>query len=244
MNGQLDLRGWNHGLWFKPPTESAHHARVKDALELVDKSEIDLHPFFELAAGSRAALRSWVGQELIVTGPFTQQLLRLAARVENVHLRAMVTEVAYGEHHHLKGTTAEKSHPWLLDRLRVSVGLDPARISCLPETERFLAELEQQCAGSVCRAVGALGVGNERLLIPEYGAVRRAFEKGWADCEFEAFLDANIDEDRYHSALMARVGNAYITAGEDPEEFFDGARIAVESRLAYYDALHARLTSA
>lgn len=231
---------WNHGVWFAPPADRANHPRVREALELVDQSQIELHPFFEVAARSREVLKVWVSQELIVTGPFTQHLLRLAARIDNVHLRAMVAEVAYGEHNKLKGATAERSHPWLLDRLRASVGLAPTEIEVLPETRVFLDELAEQCAGSMLRAVGALGVGNERLLVPEYSAVRRAFEKVWPDCEFEDFLDANIDEDRYHSALMARVGTGFIGDGGDPEDFFDGARAAIESRLRYYDALCAR----
>lgn len=233
---------WDHGESFNPPIPcERRHEGIERAIEYVALSGIGAGEFFSIAARSRLALKLWVSQEIITTGPFSQLVLKTASRIRNVHVRAMVTQVVYGEHHRVRAGVASASHPWLLDMLRRSVYISPSEIRALPETSRFLNELAEQCAGSTIRAVGALGVGNELLLLPEYSAIRRAFESAWPECDYAPFLDANIAEDKLHSELMADVGQALIDTGEDPQEFLEGAVAAVKSRLLYYDALAKRL---
>lgn len=228
---------WRHEEWFAPTPAVEPHAVLELADNLVMDCPIKRHPFFEHAACSRQALRIWVAQELGVTGPFSQLLLALAAKIPNVHIRAMVVEVAYGEHGEPGSCIASGSHPWLLERLRQSMNIPQNELKLLPETEVFLTELRDVCAVSPLAALGALGIGSEKLLVPEYTAVKMAFRAGWPDCEYETFFDANIDDDTWHAALMSKAAAALINLGGDPDHYLYGAKVSIDTRMSYYTAL-------
>jgi len=212
-------------------------------VEYVSQAHIGDHPFFKYAAGSSDALGVWVAQEAIITGPFAQLLASLAARIQNVHVRAMVMKVANGEHGPLRHNVAYQSHPWLLDQLRQSVGLSPHDIHILPETRAFLEVMFANCDASEMRAIGTLGMGSELLLIEEYGAVRRAFQTAWPSAQFQRFLDANINEDQEHSKLMIGAAQMMATLGDEPAEFLRGTRESVDARITYYSHLLETVTS-
>jgi hypothetical protein len=232
---------WSHSEWFGTRAAGQRHPVLDKALSAAEDSRIDKHPFFVRASRSTAALRLWITQEMHVTGPFSQLLLQVAASIRNVHIRAMVVDVAYGEHGRMNGVVAEQAHPWLLDKLRRRAGIPTDDVVELPETAAFLEELHRECSGSPTRAVGALGVGNERLVVWEYSAVKKAFMNAWPGVGAEEFLDANIEEDSRHSALMLDAADGLINSSHDADEFYEGASSAVASRLRYYDALDERL---
>ncbi len=228
---------WQYDEWFAPAPSTGSHPVLALADELVACCQIEKHPFFEHAAQSRQALRVWVAQELAVTGPFSQLLLTLAAEIRNVHIRAMIVEVAYGEHGTPGVSIASAAHPWLLDKLRGSMNLPPQELAILPETRLFLARLREICDISPLAAIGALGIGSEKLLIPEYTAARMAFEASWPECEYQTFLDANIEDDTSHAVLMSNAAGALIALGSDPEHYLKGARVSIDARMAYYTTL-------
>jgi hypothetical protein len=228
---------WDHRLWFEPPAPMEMLSEVRDAMALVDNSGIEDHPFFAAAAKSKLFLKIWVSQELVVTGPFSQLLLDLASRIDNVHIRAKVSRVAAAEHGPIRNGVAYHAHPWLLYALGKSVGLQPADMVILPETSKFLDRIRSECASSVLAAAGVLGMGSERLLVPEYTAARTAFDTGWPECNYRRFLDANIEEDSRHAALMEEVGNSLLGIGHHAGDFLRGARVGIEVRLDYYTEL-------
>jgi hypothetical protein len=228
---------WQHEEWFAPAESGEPHPALTLAEDLVASCHIDQHPFFEHAAHSRRALQIWVAQELIVTGPFSQLLLCLAAQIKNVHARAMVVEVAYGEHGAPGASIATAAHPWLLDQLRESMQIHPHELQPLPPTQLFLSQLQSICDVSPLAALGALGIGSEKLLIPEYTALRRSFEIGWADCRYQTFLNANIAEDSWHATLMAKAAGTLISFGGDPDHFLEGAKLSIDARMDYYATL-------
>jgi hypothetical protein len=106
-----------------------------------------------------------------------------------------------------------------------------------PETERFLAHLYAECCSETIRGVGAIGIGNEALLVPEYTAVRAAFETSWPEADHRPFLNANIEEDTEHALLMAEIAAVLIADGADPQAYLSAAKEAVASRISYYDRL-------
>lgn len=222
--------------WFEPPQPSERHPSVADALKYADESGIEDHHFFQVAQGSPQALRAWVGQELVVTGPFSQALLRLAALLPNVHLRAMMMIVIDGEHGRVTKLTAPGSHPWLLNRLRKSMNIDKADVEPLQETVEFLDFLDQEVRSPIT-GLAATGIGNERLILPEYSAVKASFAACWPNSEYARFLDANIGEDLRHSEILADVANVLINQGADAQTYFDAARRSVDARVRYYDQL-------
>ena len=237
----LESSALDYATWFKPVVDLPWPDAVRRALQFADECGIAQHRFFEVAAKSPDALRIWVSQELAVTGPFSLELLHLATTLPNVHLRSMLMEVVMGEHSKVVNGCASRSHPWLLNRLRESIGLRWADVHVLPETELFLARL-QSWRGHPLAALAALGVGNERLILSEYGAVKSCFDACWRDSDYRSFLDANIHEDLRHSELLAAIGAALIASESDAAAYYDAAVRSVRSRIEFYDGLVERVS--
>ncbi len=117
------------------------------------------------------------------------------------------------------------------------MSISPQELTILPETWLFLEQLQDICKYSPLAAIGALGIGSEKLLIPEYVAARKSFEKGWPECEYQTFLDANIEDDTSHAVLMSKAAGALIALGSDPEHYLEGARVSIDARMSYYTTL-------
>jgi Iron-containing redox enzyme len=223
--------------WFEPPPASERpHPVIAEAEQYVSRTRIEEHEFFRYAAGSRYALIIWVTQELMVTGPFAQCMLYVASLLRNVHSRSRMTAAAWGEHSPVRDGVARGAHPWLLHQLRESMGISRRDVHALPMTDEFLRDLRSTCADPL-RGVAAIGVGNERLIIPEYNAVKSAFAAAFPTSAYEPFLDANISEDGHHARLLQEVAACLIAEGGDPVAYLEAARLSVDSRVTYYDRL-------
>ena len=94
----LGLDNWNYSAFFdRIPKRSAE--RLTGELDfLVAEACLDQHPFFGAAERSLDVLSLWVSQELVMTNAFSQLVLSAASRIQNVHTRAVLAEIAYGEH--------------------------------------------------------------------------------------------------------------------------------------------------
>ena len=230
------VANWDYARHFDPPSFHNRRPFVDDANQVVDRARVDKHEFFKIALEDPEALKLWVSQECIVTGPFSQFLLLLGSQIENVHLRGAFMEVASGEHNGLKDGIAAHSHPWLLHRLSVSVGLVSDQIQPLPFTISFLRTLASQL-GNVMTGLGAIGVGNERLLISEYSAVKECFQASLPSADYRAFLMANIAEDTGHASIMEELALQIALDESDERNYVCGAEVGVEARLKYYDEL-------
>lgn len=234
---EANVHDWDYDTRFLPPKTPELHPVIREAAALADTCGIESHPFFLFAGASPAALRMWVGQEVFVSGIFAQLLSLTASCLANVHQRAMLNLVVYGEHGNVRNGFAACSHPWLLHELTQSIGISSSELLIAPATRRFLSSLGKTMTSPMA-ALGCLGVGNERLLVPEYTAVRAAFSRAMPDAPYERFLRANIDEDTEHAALIACIASGLAVSNPDlAGEYFHGAEIAVEARLEYYDNL-------
>lgn len=236
---------WEYENWFKPYQldDRDWHPHIRTAQRYVDESAIGCHPFFTYASSHFDAVAAWVSQELVVTGPFSQLLLFVASKIENVHVRARVAKVAYGEHLGLRRGVASRAHPWLLDRLRDAIGVPETSVGPLPETAAFLEQLTKLCSRSTIAGVAAIGVGNEHLLLPEYEGMRNAFIAVVPDGLATDFFDANIREDESHSRFMYESAAILISQGANADEYLQVAKRSVDGRLQYYDQLLARVSS-
>lgn len=231
---------WSYSDWFEPSSASDAHQVIALGEEYVEQVAIENHEFFVLASHSVEALKIWVGQELVVTGPTAKLMLRLASMIDNVHLRSRMAAVAWGEHSIPKNGIARRAHPWLLHRLGISLGVDSEAVSPLPETIAFLECIAMDCYAPL-PGVAAIGLGNERLIIPEYTAVKRSFAQAAPETTYEEFLNANINEDVRHSALLREVAAVLIDSGADPNEYLSAGKRAVDARIGYYDRLVERI---
>jgi hypothetical protein len=227
---------WDYTAWFAPIDTWSTSDAFERANSYQENAGVEGHRFFTIAAKDPAALVLWASQEAIVTGPFSQLLLLAASQITNVHLRAAFMNVIGGEHNAVVDDRAAHSHPWLLHRLCESMGIEPHSVRPLALTLQFLNSLAKT-ASNLMQALGALGVGNERMLIPEYGAVQRCFEACYPEADYQAFLLANILEDTEHTAIIEKVARAMAALGHDAEDYYIGAKIGVSARIRYYDEI-------
>jgi Iron-containing redox enzyme len=236
LKSSLGLGEWSHAEFFEPSRFSELHPIVNDVEAYIASVELNRHPFFSLAEKNADALLLWVSQELVMTNAFSQIVLAAASAIRNVHVRSVLAEVAYGEHGRCKHGVAAKSHPWLLDQLRSSVGLSDSSVHPHEATVAFIDRL---CGflHSPLAAIAGIGVGNERLIEPEYAAVKLCFDRAFPAASFRPFLDANLNEDLIHSRLCYEAASVLINTPEDAARFFEYAKESVDSRVRYFDEL-------
>ena len=232
----LGLQSWTHSEFFLPTEVSAIHPIVEKVEEYIAATSLDQHPFFAEAKVNTNALLMWASQEIVMTNAFSQIVLFAASRVRNVHIRAVLAEVAYGEHGRCKRGLAAKSHPWLLEQLRTSVGLSSEEVKPHPATISFIGRL-CEFLESPLSSIAGIGVGNERLIEPEYKAIKQCFAAKFPGTNFAPFLDANMSEDLIHSRLCYEAATALIVSDDDATRFLGWARRSVDSRVKYFDEL-------
>ena len=129
-----------------------------------------------------------------------------------------------------------KSHPWLLHQLRESIQLSTNDVYPMTATIGFIDRL----AGSLedpLAAIAYLGVGNERLIVPEYQAIERCFGIRYPTANFAPFLQANLTEDIRHSQLCFDLAAMGIETEDDHRRFLSESSKAIESRVDYFTEL-------
>lgn len=224
------------GGFFEPIEVSTKAAFVAEAEAIERAAQIENHGFFPFAKRTPQALVLWASQELIVTNPFSQILARVFAQIDNVHVRSLLLPVLIGEHSGVRQGVAANSHPWLIWKLCRSLGLDKADIRTSKAVAAFIAALEE-ASDDLMYALGALGIGNELMLLAEYRAVESCFDACFPNAEYRDFLHANIAEDEGHTNLIGLGATALEKQGLSAERFLNGARAGVAARVQYYDAL-------
>jgi heme oxygenase-like protein len=222
--------------YFQPLEGDPDRSFVTVAETIERDAKIENHAFFNVAKQNREALILWTSQEAIVTNPFSQILFRVISNIRNVHVRSILLPVVHGEHSSVRGGIAEKSHPWLIWRLCRSIGISETEIRPTEAIRRFIRVLEL-AADSPMRALGVLGIGNELMLLAEYGAVEACFDSVCPEADYKDFLHANIGEDETHTKLIGNAAAALTNFGYSSDEFITGAKEGVTARVEYYDRL-------
>lgn len=224
------------GSYFAPVSWDGDHTFVEQAEAIERSAQIENHPFFREARHRRELLTLWAAQEAVVTNPFSQILFRVLSNIPNVHVRSIMLPVVHGEHSSVKNGVATKSHPWLIWKLCGSMGLDGSNIRPTKAVTDFIHTLEA-AADTPMKALGMLGIGNEKILLAEYRAVEICFDYAYPEADYRDFLRANIGEDEVHTELMGKAAIALTSLGYAPDEFIDGAKLGVAARYKYYDDL-------
>ncbi len=232
-----DLEDWDYDAHFYGVEVDDLHPVVQRVEDYIDHVDLASHRFFATAAVSIQALELWMSQELVMTNAFSQIVLSAAGRVANVHTRSILAEVAYGEHGRSRSGLAAKSHPWLLHKMGSSVGLSGDEVKPVAPTKKLISTLESKAAESTLVALAWIGVGNERLIAPEYEAIEGCFEKSWSQVEYKPFLHANVSEDVRHSRLCFEAASSLIVNDETEQLYYNEAVASVDARWSYFDAL-------
>jgi len=233
---ELALESWHYDSWFMPPPQVPLHPVVEEIEAYIDEVALQRHPFFDKARQSPDALILWVSQELVMTNAFSQIVLNAASRIVNVHLRAIFAEVAFGEHGVVRHGMAKRAHPWLLEQLRSTLSIPKDHVVPRKMTVDFIDRLVV-ASRTPAGAAAAIGVGNERLIIPEYSAIKECFAALMPTVAYQPFLDANLTEDISHSRLCYELASSLIACGVAPSEFLTQAKGAIQSRVRYFDEL-------
>lgn len=209
---------------------------IREAIAYQEDARVDEHPFFDYATSSAPALTLWAEQEYFTSATFSQVLALWVSTIDNFHIRTMVMPVLTGEHYVDVSDAARRCHPNLARNLCLSLGLDISSSTAIEPTLNFIDAM-QASALSPLFGAGFLGVGNERMLVPEYGAVKACFVQCLPNADFRPFLDANIEDDKWHHALIERAATAMVSQGFNAADFVEGTKQGVDARLSYYDEL-------
>lgn len=220
--------------YFKPIT-SYIDKEISTISLLADNSNIGQKDFFKQACKDSDLLKLWVSQEAVVTNPFSQTLLQVISNIRNVHVRSILLPVVVGEHSKLINGTAIYSHPWLLWKLCKSMAIGEDLI-VTPPVDKFIDILNTDNE-NIMFSLGILGVGNERILITEYKAIRKCFESISPSSDYKQFLESNIAEDVTHTQLIEIAATVLVNQGFSLNEYREGAILGVNARLSYYDEL-------
>jgi hypothetical protein len=233
----LDLLAqWQYDDFFGLPTERPESAAIDRVEHYVVSRKLEEHPFFDLAAEDLIALHLWLSQELVMTNAFAQAVLYATSRIRNVHIRSCLSAVAYGEHGRVRRGRAMKSHPTLLDELRRTAQLDPSAVAPLSPTVELVGFLCSSLDDPLT-ALAVIGIGNERLIFPEYEAIWKCFESLLPKSSFAPFLKANLSEDAAHTDLCREAASQLIASEEDARKYEDAAIASVDARYRYFDGL-------
>jgi hypothetical protein len=238
----LHMGEWKYSLFFDPLSDVAEHPVVREIEQYIEHRQLDEHQFFRLANHSKSALVLWATQELVMTNAFSQLVLRAASCIPNVHARAVLVEIASGEHGLSRRGIAKHAHPWLLSQLGSSIDLDLVQVSPAEPTRMFIRRLASHI-DTLLNMLAYIGVGNERLIIPEYTAVKKCFAAQWPESRYKLFLDANLNEDISHSQLCYLLASMVIKSERDAESFRSAAIASIDSRFEYFDGLQALVES-
>lgn len=238
----LGLTDWQHTDFFTPTSQPVLHPVIAEIEDHIKSVNLEGHSFFEYAKTSKDALKLWVSQELVVTNAFSQIVLNAASHVKNVHIRAIFAEVAFTEHGISRKGTAVKSHPWLLNMLRHSIGINENNIKPSMAAIDFLSYLDG-CSNDPIAAIAAIGVGNERMIVPEYNMIKICFQTIWPEASHAPFLDANINEDITHANLCYLAASMLIKNEFDAKKYKETAFKSIKSRFDYYDELVSMIES-
>lgn len=228
---------------FYAPLDPSRGPRnsTQAARDLVASCGIESHAFFDFARREKTALEEWAKQECIVTNHFSLALLSLVASIKNVHIRSLLMPVIAGEHSKIRDGRAVRSHPHLLSKLVRDLAIQEEHVRPASFTTEFIDVLFSAGESEAYR-LGVLGIGNEALLVPEYGAVEKAFAHHYPSDLYAPFLRANIEEDTVHSDLMEEAALCLLRSDQDGVDFLRGAADGIAARMKYYDSLLRRLT--
>ena len=197
----LGIDGWEYDTFFEPLPSAAIENLMTGVHALMREADLPSHPFFSLAESSKALLELWVSQELVMTNAFSQLVLLAAARTRNVHARAVLTEVASGEHVLAKDGTAFDSHPWLLERLRASLSIPKNSVTPLLPVVEFIERLESSLSDPMA-ALAYIGIGNEMMIVPEYRAIKRCFRTVAPSSDYNPFPESQYGSGRRSCSLV------------------------------------------
>lgn len=229
----------NPDLFASPPGQGDIHPDILRTVDICSTARIGEHPFFDLCRINERALRLWVSQEFWISSLFSQALALWLSSIHNAHVRAMASDVYTGEHHEVSaGGVANRAHPVLAAKMCRDLGIDLRKTRPLV----MACDFNESLAMAACRTMyggGFLGIGNELMLLDEYGSIMDAMKGSAPNIAAipRDFLEENIHDDKFHHVELQQAASLLAHFGYRIQEFVDGATDGVAARVRYYDDL-------
>lgn len=201
------------------------------------------HPLLKAAraqALSREHLKLFAVQESFVSLAFPAMMAEVVARIPYT-LEAVRYPLITNMFEEVGERSLNESHPALLRRLAGALGAADHEISTaqpLLKTKQYLDALFSICRdSSYLRALGAIGYGNEYLVLFEYPPFREATRAVGCPEEVLRFFDVNIEADATHTVNLERALAHACTGPGDVEAIYDGMMQSLAARNLFYDGL-------
>jgi hypothetical protein len=180
-------------------------------------------------------LVTWARQDFLISRWFPQFLGLLVAAIDDPIARHPMVVNMWEEH---GDGDPKRSHFALFQDLLGSIGqpteYPPDTFGC--STLRFIEIQEQLAHESVLCGLGAFCYANEYITVGEFRPLWRAFEETYPAADVE-FFAVNSEVDVVHAEQTEDVIEALVCRQSDLDAVEKGARLALNSRVQFYDDL-------
>lgn len=181
-------------------------------------------------------LKLWLCQEYFVSIGFVDWFLIVASQTSDQNAKIILVQNIWEE---LGEGDIQNTHVSILIQFLNQLGIEPSRLVCLPETERYLKSMKSIIETSFFHGLGALGPANEYLLKLEYKTVSDAYSKlkEIENLPEGSFFQVNLDADEGHSKRMFDLIQNMSDTPKKQEMVAEGNSMALDARKLFYEGL-------
>ncbi|MBI1969374.1 iron-containing redox enzyme family protein [Candidatus Woesearchaeota archaeon] len=195
---------------------------------------------------SREEIKVWTFQEYFVSLAFPRMMAAVVTRIPDEHEAAKYPLIKNTYEELGADMGLEKSHPNLLRKLIKALGGTQEELTSNRQnsgTRDYLDRLFRICReGTFLEGLGAIGHGNEFLVIYEYGKFVGGMRKsGLLTPENLEFFDVNIQADVDHTRQIEKAMESFIESEENRRMIVRSAREALDARMPFYDDICSQL---
>jgi pyrroloquinoline quinone (PQQ) biosynthesis protein C len=191
----------------------------------------------------------WLSQEYHVSVSFVDWFLHAALLSPDQSAKIVLIENIWEE---LGEGDLGATHVSILTQFLLDLGLSTDKILFLPETGKYLEEMESIVKTSFFHALGALGPGNEYLLKLEYSKIKSLYDhlrnKKATDSDLASFsnllelpepkfFQVNLNADEGHAKRLFDLILGTADTESKQKAVIEGNLNALDARLYFYEGL-------
>ena len=215
---------------------------------IVREHDLLRHRYLQMAEQgkfSKDQIKAWALQEYFVSLSFPRMMAAVVTKIPDVHEAAKYPLVKNTYEELGADEGLKRSHPQLLRNLIRGLGGTEEELAKNKQnqgTKYYLDRLYEICLNrSFLEGLGAIGHGNEYLVIYEYGKFMKGMNlRGLLEPKFLEFFTVNIKADVEHTAEIEKAMASFLTPETMPL-IEESAREALEARIPFYDDICSQL---
>jgi len=222
--------------------ETTEHAFAKELLAVISEKPYRDPLLDAIRSGrmSRAGMRLWVAQAMMVVGEFTRFISAIHANCPHADAQLLLAENLWEEH----GQGVEgRDHYSLIRRLARALGAtddELDRTAPLPETTDYINYcLKVTRESSFIEGMAAIGIGIESFSPRFFAALAEALTASHGISRKDAeYLLVHVGEDEDHARRSLEVITAYADTGEKRERAKQALRDMLRVKNRFADAVY------